>query len=119
MPVTFTLHRSGLLESKSLSTNQCRSVGHDRYWYEAEVHAGPRLDDDGFIVDHATVNEVAQTAFGKGMTSCEMIGERCARAIMEACESHGTEVSRVVFRIGPVVEGDRVRKAFMEVTLTK
>lgn len=108
--ITYKINRVGQVSTNHKSPNQCKSVGHKDFEYHAKVKVGPKLDDQGFVIDHLDIHKAIAATFEKGIAS-EMMCRDCAKAIVKACKKHGCQVFSVYLKIKPV--GKDVM-AFME-----
>jgi 6-pyruvoyl-tetrahydropterin synthase len=115
MKTTYTINRKGTIKTSLTSENQCKSVGHTSYNYEAKVEVSDKLDSSGFVIDHSEIHKAIERAFNK-MTSCEKLALSCAKRIIKRCKKHGCVVLSVYVKIVPV---GRDVTAFMEVNIKK
>jgi len=109
--ITYTINRMGVVSTNHKSHNQCKDVGHKKFEYHARVKVGPKLDKDGFVIDHKDIHAAIEKRFFDGISSCEEMCRVSAEAIVKACKNHGCKVINVYLRIKPVGKGVM---AFME-----
>lgn len=112
--ITYHINRTGVFVTNKEAYNQCKDVGHTRYGYDIRVTTGDKLDDDGFIINHADIHNAGQKLFTKGIASCELMCRDIALAVAKACRKHGCVVHKVYVKIKP--EGSDVM-AYMETEL--
>lgn len=79
--ITYKINRVGQVSTNHKSPNQCKSVGHKDFEYHAKVKVGPKLDDQGFVIDHLDIHKAIAATFEKGIAS-EMMCRDCAKAIV-------------------------------------
>ena len=113
--ITLTLNRKGICKTTGKSSNQCKSVGHSKYEYEAKIRVLPKLDKDGFIIDHIEIHEAIENVFKGKMDSCERLGLRITYALEKLCLSKGSKLKYVYVKVRPISEkkNDEIM-AFME-----
>lgn len=97
-----TINRTGTLIAPSHPDNQCKTVGHESYSYEARVRCSAKLDAQGFVIDHEQVHEAATKAFADHFGSCEQVALAMCRGIAAACDAHGSELIRVEVDLRPI-----------------
>lgn len=107
----YRINRTGTVKTSHTSKNQCKDIGHTKYTYDVQVTVGAKLDKDGFVIDHTTIDDIMKKLFKKGISSCELMCNRAAKAIIKACKKHGCQVKTVYVKIKP--DGPDVL-AFME-----
>ena len=114
-----TLNRSGVCEANMISDNQCKAVGHKKYEYEARIVFKPKLDEQGFVIDHTAIHAVVESVFGGGMMSCEQITLKIAKKIEKACREHGCSIISIYVKVRPVPASKKDKvMAFMETEVT-
>lgn len=113
--VQLTLNRKGRCKANHSSANQCKAVGHKLYDYEARITVGPKLDKQGFVIDHLVIHNAVKDVFENSMTSCECLALNIADAIEKACKKHKCKVISIYVRINPVPKSKKdAVMAFME-----
>ena len=111
LKITYKINRTGVVTTNAVSNNQCKAIGHKKFEYHAVVKCGPKLDHNGFVIDHVEIHKAIENCFKNGISSCEEMCKTCAESIIKACKKHGCKVISVYLKIKPV--GKDV-KAFME-----
>lgn len=113
--ISLTLNRSGICETSNKSTNQCKSVGHTKYEYAARVTVEPKLDKNGFIIDHLEVHATIEKVFQGPMDSCEKLGMKITYAIEKVCIAKGCRLKKVYVKVRPIPKDKKdLVMAFME-----
>jgi hypothetical protein len=78
------LTRYGDFRLTSKDGNQCASIHHQLFRYEAFIEASPQaLDDRGFLVDHMELDSIVKEAVRTQGGSCEQIAMRMCEAIVQ------------------------------------
>jgi hypothetical protein len=108
----FILNRMGDLRINHKTSNQCKEKGWHPYHYQIKLHAKCFLNSDGFVIDHAYLDQCVQDA-AKASGSCEELCLRVEREIVKMLGKHKVRYNSFHFRIQPV--GLHVA-AFMEFT---
>lgn len=108
------LNRRGVCKVKSSSKNQCKAVGHEFYEYSLKLTCLPKLDKDGFIIDHTTVHKAVECVFNKGATSCEQLIMAMADSVEQTCKNHKAKAVKVYIKLWPKMAGKEEVMAFME-----
>lgn len=113
--IILTLNRKGICSTKRKSKNQCKAVGHQDYKYKARIKFHPKLDKQGFVIDHLDVHAAILSVFKGRMTSCEKLAIEIAKAIEKKCVKHGCSLISIHVKIKPVlVDAKDKVMAFME-----
>jgi hypothetical protein len=103
--VILRLDRTGEFDVKAFGdvSRKCGAPGAMRMGYHVQVFCGPRLDEDGFLIDHNVLHrhfvDTYQEEGVLAFPSCEIIAMRAVAAIRRLCVEHGTDLDRVVVRI--------------------
>lgn len=100
MTKQFTLNRKGTFRTKLNVSNQCKAPGHVKYLYKIKAVCGPKLDKNGFIIDHIQVDRHVQAA-AKHIDSCERLCEHIALSLRLLFRSHGAKLKQLQVRIKP------------------
>lgn len=113
--IQLTLNRKGRCRARHSSSNQCKAVGHKVYDYETRVTVAPKLDHQGFVIDHLVIHEAVKKVFQQPMTSCECLALRIADTIEKACKEHKCKIKSIYVRLQPVPKDKKdAVMAFME-----
>lgn len=97
----FTLIKHSTIKCSSLAPNQCKAHGHDSYDYRVELKTNSKLDDFGFVIDHAIIHQSVLTVFTESMGSCEELAYRCAQAVNFVCYLHNVKPVSIEVTIKP------------------
>lgn len=78
----FVLNRQGTFYPAKMTTNQCKVLGHSKYYYLLQmVFDGKlKLDENSFIVDHQAIDNLVQELVLKG--SCEQMHQKIAKLLV-------------------------------------
>ncbi len=113
MKSQFTLNRMGTFSTKLTVSNQCKAPGHKKYNYTFRAVCGLRLDNDGFVIDHARVDQQIQLATVRA-DSCERLCLLIADRLRNVFLFHGAELKEIYIKVSPVLRGKATPVAFME-----
>lgn len=100
MKKQFTLNRTGTFRTKISVSNQCKAPGHKKYSYNIKAICGTRLDNDGFIIDHARVDQQVQLAVKK-INSCEKLCVNIAQRLRTLFKLHEADLHQIYVRVQP------------------
>jgi len=112
MVKTLTINRFGTVKLTDKSLNQCKSVGWQDYRYQIRATTTDKLDQDGFIIDHADIHKAVERALKKP-GSCEQFCEEIRKYVERAMKSHGCVLLKLYIKVQPIVEPSE-NHAFME-----
>lgn len=117
MNQTYTMTRRGTLSPDDITSNQCKDVGHNTYYYTVVVEFQPNilLDEKDFLIDHTDINRSIQESVLMG--SCEGLCRIIARQTIQALENKHQKWAKISVTIQPY-ETVPVEGAFMNLTIT-
>jgi hypothetical protein len=100
MKKQFTINRNGTFRTKLSVSNQCKAPGHRKYSYAIKATCGPKLDKNGFIIDHIELDRGVQAATKK-ISSCERLCESIADVIKIIISRNGANLLKVYIKVQP------------------
>lgn len=126
----FYMTKVGMLPvPKDYDPNQCRREGHRYFRYTLKIGCKPKLNSQGFIIDHHSIGEAIVSHLLRQPFSCEQYCLQIAQVIDQLFKDQKVPVVDLVIRVQPVAgvqteNGMEYRElspndsAFMELTKT-
>lgn len=127
---TFYMTKVGMLPvPRELASNQCRREGHRYFRYTLRIGCKPKLNSQGFVIDHHDISGAISTQLLLRPLSCEQYCLQIAQVIDQLFKDQKVPVVDLVIRVQPVAgvqteNGMEYRElspndsAFMELTKT-
>lgn len=113
------INRFGELQTRNVSRNQCKDVGHTHYRYHVAIKCcETNLDRNEFIIDHQILHEAVTKVFNHDMSSCEGMIVRMKDKILKICKRHKIQVVDLYIKVGPIIPGVGENHAYMEFSLS-
>lgn len=87
------IRRKGKVGIVHESDTQCWDKGWKVYKYVASIKCHEKnMDKEGFIIDNREIKQVVTYALQNHVGSCELMAQTAAKALIAACNEHGTMV---------------------------